>query len=180
MRAENGRDSFGDSRIHFRPPPRCSQLEPPDHLLWADSTDPSSTYVGGRPSCPHECHPDPGTRFSLFIKPISLFRRPARGRREPRVARELGLTGTSLLRDWYIPPGHLIVHKETQRCAMLDGQQRLAAIPDFMRNRFIVDGHTPPLQESRRDDIRRAPKRVQGTVHQSQDESLPPGQGPAG
>lgn len=50
----------------------------------------------------------------------------------------------SILRNWYIPPVHTIIIKESNRQDVLDGQQRLAAIRDFMDNRFSVDGHTPP------------------------------------
>jgi len=50
----------------------------------------------------------------------------------------------TILRDWHIPPVHVIVDQVSQRSAVLDGQQRLAAIRDFKRNRFVIDGTIPP------------------------------------
>lgn len=51
----------------------------------------------------------------------------------------------SILREWHVPPVHVIVDPESQRSSVLDGQQRLAAIRDFKRNRFVLDGRIEPL-----------------------------------
>lgn len=49
----------------------------------------------------------------------------------------------SILRDWHIPPIH-IVEVEGEKQEVLDGQQRLAAIRDFLGNRYAVDGSIEP------------------------------------
>lgn len=50
----------------------------------------------------------------------------------------------TVLRGWSIPPVFLVVTKDG-RMEVLDGQQRLAALRDFVRNDFSVDGNiTPP------------------------------------
>jgi hypothetical protein len=50
----------------------------------------------------------------------------------------------TILRGWSIPPVFLVVTKDG-RMDVLDGQQRLAAIRDFVHNEFSVDGKiTPP------------------------------------
>ena len=50
----------------------------------------------------------------------------------------------SILRDWHIPPIHVIELRESRRQEVLDGQQRLAAIRDFVRGDFVVDGNIEP------------------------------------
>lgn len=50
----------------------------------------------------------------------------------------------SILRDWHVPPIHVILEGEGRRTSVLDGQQRLAAIRDFVLNKFPVDGHIEP------------------------------------
>jgi hypothetical protein len=50
----------------------------------------------------------------------------------------------SILRDWHIPPVHVIENPITKRQEVLDGQQRLTAIRDFIRGDFPIDGHTEP------------------------------------
>ncbi|REG36303.1 uncharacterized protein DUF262 [Archangium gephyra] len=56
----------------------------------------------------------------------------------------------SILRAWQIPPVHVIVLPENETQEVLDGQQRLAAIRNFVRGEFSVDGyihpHDPELQ----------------------------------
>jgi hypothetical protein len=52
----------------------------------------------------------------------------------------------SILREWHIPPVHVIEIKESRRQEVLDGQQRLAAIRDFVRGEFPVDGSIEPLE----------------------------------
>ncbi len=51
----------------------------------------------------------------------------------------------SILRDWHVPPIHVIENAKSQRHEVLDGQQRLAAIRDFVDNKFPVDGSIEPL-----------------------------------
>lgn len=53
----------------------------------------------------------------------------------------------SVLRGWRIPPIHLI-ETEDYIDEVLDGQQRLAAIRDFMENEFNIDGNIKPNDES--------------------------------
>jgi hypothetical protein len=52
----------------------------------------------------------------------------------------------SILREWHIPPIHVIELKQTRKQEVLDGQQRLAAIRDFVRGDFAVDGEIEPLE----------------------------------
>lgn len=52
----------------------------------------------------------------------------------------------TILRNWYIPPIHVIEHKD-KRLEVLDGQQRLVAIRDFARGEFTFDGQLPPFSE---------------------------------
>lgn len=49
----------------------------------------------------------------------------------------------SILRGWRIPPIHLIENKEYID-EVLDGQQRLATIRDFIENTFSIDGSLKP------------------------------------
>jgi hypothetical protein len=51
----------------------------------------------------------------------------------------------SILRDWHVPPIHVIELTSTRRQEVLDGQQRLVAIRDFYRNEFPVDGSIEPM-----------------------------------
>ncbi|HDS1736247.1 DUF262 domain-containing protein [Pseudomonas sp. BP8] len=51
----------------------------------------------------------------------------------------------SVLREWHVPPIHVIENPETRKQEVLDGQQRLVAIRDFVRGEFAVDGSTDPL-----------------------------------
>jgi hypothetical protein len=50
----------------------------------------------------------------------------------------------TVLRDWHIPPIHLIIVEETQDQEVLDGQQRLVAIRDFVQGLITVDGFIEP------------------------------------
>lgn len=52
----------------------------------------------------------------------------------------------SILRGWRIPPIHLIETKDYTD-EVLDGQQRLAAIRDFVENKFNIDGNLIPTNE---------------------------------
>ena len=51
----------------------------------------------------------------------------------------------SILRDWHVPPVHVIELTGSRRQEVLDGQQRLVAIRDFYHNEFSVDGSIEPL-----------------------------------
>jgi hypothetical protein len=50
----------------------------------------------------------------------------------------------SILRDWHIPPIHVVVGEKGKQ-EVLDGQQRLVAIRDFVRGTIRVDGSIEPL-----------------------------------
>ena len=49
----------------------------------------------------------------------------------------------SILRDWHVPPVHVVVEKDGRQ-VVLDGQQRLVSIRDFVRGEFSVDGSIEP------------------------------------
>lgn len=49
----------------------------------------------------------------------------------------------TILRDWSIPPIHL-VETSSGLLEVLDGQQRLTAIRDFLANQFAIDGRIEP------------------------------------
>jgi hypothetical protein len=51
----------------------------------------------------------------------------------------------SILRLWYIPSIHVIEHEETHLQEILDGQQRLRAIMNFVDDMFPVAGDSQPL-----------------------------------
>lgn len=53
----------------------------------------------------------------------------------------------SILRAWHIPPIHVVENEETKVQEVLDGQQRLAAIRDFVNGVFAVDGRIEPYDE---------------------------------
>jgi len=50
----------------------------------------------------------------------------------------------TILRGWSIPPVHLVVTADN-RMEVLDGQQRLATVRDFLHGEFAIDGHITPL-----------------------------------
>lgn len=52
----------------------------------------------------------------------------------------------SILREWQVPPVHVIRTEELKQ-EVLDGQQRLRAIYDFFRGDFAVNGHLEPLDD---------------------------------
>lgn len=52
----------------------------------------------------------------------------------------------TILREWYVPAVH-IVQDGGGGEVVLDGQQRLAAIRDFLNDEFPVDGRTEPYSE---------------------------------
>lgn len=54
----------------------------------------------------------------------------------------------SVLRGWHIPPIHVIQVPNSERQEVLDGQQRLAAIRDFMQNSFPINGEQEPQEKA--------------------------------
>lgn len=52
----------------------------------------------------------------------------------------------SILRGWHIPPIHVIQVPNNEKQEVLDGQQRLAAIRDFLQGEFVVNGHLDPVE----------------------------------
>lgn len=53
----------------------------------------------------------------------------------------------TILRDWYIPAIHIVVNDDLDKEEVLDGQQRLRAIIDFMADKFPIDGYLAPEDE---------------------------------
>jgi len=52
----------------------------------------------------------------------------------------------TVLRDWSIPPIHLVV-TESNQLEVLDGQQRLATVRDFLNDQFSIDANINPPDE---------------------------------
>lgn len=52
----------------------------------------------------------------------------------------------SILRKWHVPPIH-VVEKKSEANEVLDGQQRLVSIRDFINNLFPVNGSIEPRDE---------------------------------
>lgn len=50
----------------------------------------------------------------------------------------------TVLRDWYVPAVHIVVDAEDGREAVLDGQQRLVALRDFVNDKYPIDGTIQP------------------------------------
>lgn len=50
----------------------------------------------------------------------------------------------TILREWYVPAIHLVVNDDLNREEVLDGQQRLQSILEFLRDEFPVDGKISP------------------------------------
>lgn len=53
----------------------------------------------------------------------------------------------SVLRDWHVPPIHVIEDVQSRKQEVLDGQQRLVAIRDFVDGEFALDGKIEPLDD---------------------------------
>lgn len=53
----------------------------------------------------------------------------------------------TILRKWHIPPVHVVVMDDGSY-EVLDGQQRLTAIRDFVDNRFSINGFIQPIDDS--------------------------------
>jgi hypothetical protein len=62
------------------------------------------------------------------------------------VAKKKRLIDT-ILREWSIPPVHFVATADN-RLEVLDGQQRLAAIRDFLHDRFSIDANISPFDTS--------------------------------
>jgi hypothetical protein len=52
----------------------------------------------------------------------------------------------SIVRSWYVPPIHVVRTDDDQQ-EVLDGQQRLRAIWEFVQGRFSVDGSADPAND---------------------------------
>lgn len=53
----------------------------------------------------------------------------------------------SILRDWHVPPIHVVEVAESKTLEVLDGQQRLVAIRDFTSDVFPIDASIEPLDQ---------------------------------
>jgi hypothetical protein len=53
----------------------------------------------------------------------------------------------TILREWSIPPVHFVVTADN-RLEVLDGQQRLASIRDFLHDQFAIDANISPFDET--------------------------------
>lgn len=53
----------------------------------------------------------------------------------------------SVLREWHVPPIHVIQRPDGGEDEVLDGQQRLVAIRDFLNNRLRINGRIEPYDE---------------------------------
>jgi hypothetical protein len=53
----------------------------------------------------------------------------------------------SIIREWQVPPVHIIIDDESNRQSVLDGQQRLAAIRDFFDGKVAIDGSIEPFDQ---------------------------------
>ena len=54
----------------------------------------------------------------------------------------------TILRDWQFPPVFLVIPKDGEYLEVLDGQQRLNAIYDFMEDGFPINGKVEPIDGS--------------------------------
>src|SRR3954464_15746047 len=52
----------------------------------------------------------------------------------------------SIIRQWHVPPIHLVANDDGTY-DVLDGQQRLTAIRDFVNGKFPIDGAVEPYDE---------------------------------
>ncbi|WP_417607180.1 DUF262 domain-containing protein [Oceanimonas baumannii] len=53
----------------------------------------------------------------------------------------------SILRGWHIPPIHVIQVPNSDKQEVLDGQQRLAAIRDFLEGEYSINGNLDPVEK---------------------------------
>lgn len=54
----------------------------------------------------------------------------------------------SVLREWHVPPIHVIQRPDGGEDEVLDGQQRLVAVRDFLNNRLRINGRIEPFDET--------------------------------
>lgn len=54
----------------------------------------------------------------------------------------------TILRGWYVPAIHIVVNDDLDKEEVLDGQQRLRAIMEFINNVFAIDGNIEPVDDS--------------------------------
>ncbi|WP_370972793.1 DUF262 domain-containing protein [Enterobacter wuhouensis] len=80
------------------------------------------------------------------IKDGDLDLRPNFQRGEVWTLNKKRLLIDSILREWYVPPIHTVA-LGIGKSEVLDGQQRLTAIKDFLDNQFAVDGSIEPKDE---------------------------------
>ncbi|MGK8933989.1 DUF262 domain-containing protein [Pluralibacter gergoviae] len=80
------------------------------------------------------------------IKDGELDLRPNFQRGEVWTTKKKKLLIDSILREWYIPPIHT-VSIGNGKAEVLDGQQRLSAIRDFLDNQFQIDGFIEPKDD---------------------------------
>ncbi|MDD1956921.1 DUF262 domain-containing protein [Pseudomonas sp. 8209] len=90
--------------------------------------------------------PDLATIYSR-IKDGSLDLQPDFQRAEVWRTPKKKLLIDTILRDWQVPPVHVILNEDTMVQEVLDGQQRLSAIRDFIDNKFRIDGNIEPLDD---------------------------------
>lgn len=62
-------------------------------------------------------------------------------------AKKQGLIDT-ILRDWKFPPIFLVVTDTNEMMEVLDGQQRLSAIVEFLEDTFAIDGNIEPHDDN--------------------------------
>lgn len=54
----------------------------------------------------------------------------------------------TILRSWYVPAIHIIVNDELDHEEVLDGQQRLRTILEFVDDKFTIDGMIEPIDRA--------------------------------
>ncbi|WP_346815329.1 DUF262 domain-containing protein [Aeromonas hydrophila] len=62
-------------------------------------------------------------------------------------SKKQGLIDT-ILRDWKFPPVFFVITTDNEMMEVLDGQQRLSAIVEFLENEIPIDGNIEPYDES--------------------------------
>lgn len=90
--------------------------------------------------------PDLRTIFGR-IKDKSLDLQPDFQRAEVWKLPKKRLLIDTILREWQVPPIHVIFDEEMCVQEVLDGQQRLCAIRDFMEDEFKINGDIEPIDD---------------------------------
>lgn len=91
--------------------------------------------------------PDLQTIFSR-IEDGSLDLQPDFQRAEVWKSPKKKLLIDTILRGWQIPPVHVIFDEDSCIQEVLDGQQRLSAVRDFMSDEVKVNGNIEPIDEA--------------------------------